>query len=118
MGQTERLIADVPIADACDEVGIDNWLALLANADRRAIVSHLASVADTQGASISEIELAVGISRFSVSRHLQLMREAGLIEMEKQGTRVFASLTPEPMLRIDDWVWGIVEAVERRTGTP
>jgi DNA-binding transcriptional ArsR family regulator len=57
--------------------------AALGDANRRAIVTLLAS----GGASVQELADQLPISRPAVSRHLRLLKEAGLVTEEPQGTR-------------------------------
>lgn len=94
------------------ELGLDRLFGLLADEDRRVIVRHLAGIAPTGSATISEVAFAAGLSRFSASRHLQVMREAGIVDMRKDGNRVLATLCAEPFLRIDDWLWDVVRTFE------
>lgn len=91
---------------------IGHWLAALGNDVRRALVTHLARVADNRQASIGELAFAVGESRFSISRHVQSLREAGLVETEKRGNRVLVTLVAEPFLWIDDWLWNIIGVID------
>lgn len=109
MGQREQIRAAAPRDEVGESGGMDSWLALLANSDRRAIVSHLASLAHADGASVGEIAFAAGVSRFSASRHLQIMKEAGLVDTERCGNRVHARLLAEPFRKVDDWLWSIVD---------
>ena len=55
----------------------------LGDANRRAIVEMLGE----RGRSVQEIADALPISRPAVSRHLRLLKEAGLVSEESQGTR-------------------------------
>jgi DNA-binding transcriptional ArsR family regulator len=55
----------------------------LGDSNRRAIVEMLGE----GGRSVREIADAMPISRPAVSRHLRLLREAGLVTEEPQGTR-------------------------------
>ncbi|MEW6060228.1 MAG: metalloregulator ArsR/SmtB family transcription factor [Actinomycetota bacterium] len=55
----------------------------LGDSNRRAIVELLGE----GGLSVQEIADAMPISRPAVSRHLRLLREAGLVTEEPQGTR-------------------------------
>lgn len=112
MTQTGQLNTAVSHSAPCDEIGIDRWLALLADSDRRSIVDHLAIHARGAEVTIGELAFAVGVTRFSMSRHLQILREAGLVQLRKSGNRVLVGLTPEPLRLIDDWVWSILEAVD------
>jgi DNA-binding transcriptional ArsR family regulator len=55
----------------------------LGDSNRRAIVELLGS----GGHSVQELADALPISRPAVSRHLRLLKEAGLVVEEAQGTR-------------------------------
>ena len=55
----------------------------LGDANRRAIVELLGS----GGRSVGELADSLPISRPAVSRHLRLLKEAGLVLEEAQGTR-------------------------------
>jgi DNA-binding transcriptional ArsR family regulator len=55
----------------------------LGDPSRRAIVEILGR----GGRSVREIADAMPISRPAVSKHLRLLKEAGLVEEERQGTR-------------------------------
>jgi DNA-binding transcriptional ArsR family regulator len=114
MAQAEQSHSVESRAEGRGEVGIDRWLTLLADSDRRAIVDHLAIHARGEDVTIGELAFAVGVTRFSMSRHLQLMREAGLVGLRKSGNRVLVRLTPEPMRIVDDWLWSVIEAVDAR----
>lgn len=114
MTQIEQVHSEVQAVDADDEIGIDRLLALLADNDRRAIVDHLAVHARGAEATIGELAFAIGVTRFSMSRHLQILREAGLVELRKSGNRVMARLSSEPVRLIDDWVFSIIEALDAR----
>jgi len=44
------------------------------------------------------------IARPGVSRHLRVLREAGLVEVRQQAQRRIYSLRPQPLAEIDDWL--------------
>lgn len=111
MGQAQKMFADDEVVERHEDAGIDAWLTLLANSDRRAMVSYLASIEQADGASVGEIAFAAGISRFSASRHLQMLRQAGLVDTRKSGNRVIVTLVAEPFRLIDDWLWRLVNAL-------
>ena len=58
----------------------------LGDANRRAIVELLASGGD-RGRSVGELAEQLPISRPAVSRHLRLLKQAGLVVEEPRGTR-------------------------------
>jgi DNA-binding transcriptional ArsR family regulator len=58
----------------------------LGDANRRAIVELLASGGE-RGRSVGELAAQLPISRPAVSRHLRLLKQAGLVVEEPRGTR-------------------------------
>ena len=77
----------------------------LGDANRRAIVEILAS----GERSVQEIADQLPISRPAVSRHLRLLKQAGLVSDETQGTRHMYGLRPEGVEAIREYfadVWG------------
>jgi DNA-binding transcriptional ArsR family regulator len=82
----------------------------LGDPNRRAIVELLSS----GGRSVREIADELPISRPAVSRHLRLLKEAGLVGEEPQGTRRIYYLHDEGVEAVQDYltsVWG--EAMAR-----
>jgi DNA-binding transcriptional ArsR family regulator len=71
------------MADAARATPPGDPFAALGDANRRAIVTLLAA----GGASVQELADQLPISRPAVSRHLRLLKEAGLVTEEPQGTR-------------------------------
>jgi DNA-binding transcriptional ArsR family regulator len=79
----------------------------LGDPNRRAIVELLVG----GGRSVREIADSLPISRPAVSRHLRLLREAGLVTEEPRGTRRVYRLQAEGVRAVQDYlgrVWGDV----------
>src|SRR2546425_9428383 len=77
----------------------------LGDANRRAIVELLGS----GGRSVRELADALPISRPAVSRHLKLLKDAGLVVEEPQGTRRIYRLHDEGVDAVQAYllhVWG------------
>jgi DNA-binding transcriptional ArsR family regulator len=77
----------------------------LGDPNRRAIVELLGA----GGRSVGELADALPISRPAVSRHLRLLKEAGLVVEEAQGTRRLYSLHGEGVQAVQVYltqVWG------------
>jgi DNA-binding transcriptional ArsR family regulator len=58
---------------------------------------------------VQEIAAAMPISRPAVSRHLRLLKEAGMVAEEAQGTRRIYHLKEEGMQAVQDYlqrIWG------------
>ncbi|MEX0796365.1 MAG: metalloregulator ArsR/SmtB family transcription factor [Acidimicrobiia bacterium] len=84
--------------------------AALGDEHRRAIVESLAE----GGRSVSEIASELPISRPAVSRHLKLLKDAGLVTDRAEGTRRVYSLDDRGVEAIQTYMlemWG--EAVAR-----
>jgi DNA-binding transcriptional ArsR family regulator len=90
--------------------------AVIAEPNRRAILSLLAS----SERSVSEIERKLRMSQPSVSKHLGVLRKAGLVEARVDAQRRVYRIRPEPLKDIDAWLapfrhfWSAhVDALER-----
>ena len=55
-------------------------------------------------ATVSELAALLPIARPGVSRHLRMLREAGLVEVRQEAQRRIYSLRPEPLTEINDWL--------------
>lgn len=81
----------------------------LADKNRRAIVELLASGEH----SVQELADALPISRPAVSRHLRLLRQAGLVTDEPRGTQRIYRLHDEGIAEVQAYleqVWGEASA--------
>ena len=58
----------------------------------------------THPATAGELADAVPIARPGVSRHLRVLREAGLVEVEQQAQWRIYRLRPEPLAELDSWL--------------
>jgi DNA-binding transcriptional ArsR family regulator len=72
--------------------GIDCIAALKALSDvtRMRIIRLL--LKEQQG--VNEISECLKVSQYNVSKHLRILKEAGLVQMEKQGTQRLYSVVP------------------------
>jgi DNA-binding transcriptional ArsR family regulator len=93
----------------------------LGDANRRAIVEILGA----GGRSVQEIADELPISRPAVSRHLRLLKQAGLVSDQAEGTRHIYELRAEGVEAIRQYfaeVWGQAAArfriVAENTGRP
>ncbi len=79
---------------------MDVVLQALADGSRRALLEMLREHPATAG------ELAAGlpIARPGVSRHLRVLREAGLVDVRQEAQRRIYSLRPEPLSEVDEWL--------------
>ena len=57
-----------------------------------------------QGTSVSEIVAHLGLSQPTVSKHLKVLREAGLVSVREEGQHRFYSLDYTPLESVEDWL--------------
>jgi len=79
---------------------VEAALRALADPSRRSIVARLARGPVTAG----ELAAMFPIARPGVSRHLRVLREAGLVEVRAEAQRRVYSLRPDPLAEIDAWL--------------
>jgi DNA-binding transcriptional ArsR family regulator len=75
-------------------------LRALADGSRRTLLETLARGPATAG----ELASMLPIARPGVSRHLRVLREAGLVEVRQEAQRRVYGLRPEPLAEVDDWL--------------
>ena len=75
-------------------------LAALADPTRREIIALLA--AGEQGAG--QVADRFPVSRPAISRHLRVLREAGLVRVRVEGQRRVYALDPRPLSELDAWL--------------
>lgn len=73
---------------------------VIAEPNRRAILSLLI---DSEQ-SVGEIERELGMTQPMVSKHLRVLREAGIVEATIDAQRRVYRLRAEPLQEIDDWL--------------
>jgi DNA-binding transcriptional ArsR family regulator len=75
-------------------------LRALADESRRTMLETL-----SRGpATVGELAALLPIARPGVSRHLRVLREAGLVDVRRQAQRRVYSLRPQPLAEIDEWL--------------
>jgi DNA-binding transcriptional ArsR family regulator len=79
---------------------MDMVLQALADGSRRTLLEILRDHPATAG----ELANALPIARPGVSRHLRVLREAGLVEVRQEAQRRIYSLRPEPLSEVDAWL--------------
>ena len=75
-------------------------LRALADENRRTMLEALTSGPATAG----DLAALLPIARPGVSRHLRVLREAGLVEVRQEAQRRVYSLRPQPLAEIDEWL--------------
>lgn len=79
---------------------VDAVLHAVADGHRRTMLERLRD----RPATVNELAATVPIARPGVSRHLRVLREAGLVEVRREAQRRIYSLRPQPLAEIDDWL--------------
>ncbi|ABC80984.1 ArsR/SmtB family transcription factor [Anaeromyxobacter dehalogenans] len=79
---------------------METSFAAIAEPNRRAILGLLAS----SERSVGEIERRLRMPQTSVSKHLRVLRQAGLVEARVEAQRRVYRLRPEPLREIDAWL--------------
>lgn len=80
--------------------GVESTFAIIAEPNRRAILSLLAS----SERSVGEIEQRLRMPQPSVSKHLRVLREAGFVESRVDAQRRVYRIRPEPLMEVDEWI--------------
>lgn len=79
---------------------LDAVFAALSDETRRAILSRLAD-GETR---LSELAEPFDMSQTAVSKHVRVLSEAGLLQVEKRGRSRYCRLTAEPMRAASAWL--------------
>ena len=75
-------------------------LGVIADPTRRRILD---AVRDGER-SVGELVEKVGMHQPGVSRHLKVLRDAGLVEVRRDAQRRLYRLRPEPLMDLDAWL--------------
>jgi DNA-binding transcriptional ArsR family regulator len=73
---------------------------VVAEPHRRRILDLLSEAERPVGELVAQLEL----SQPAVSKHLRILREAGLVEVRGDAQRRLYSVRPEPLRAIDEWL--------------
>jgi DNA-binding transcriptional ArsR family regulator len=95
---------------------VESVFDVIAEPNRRAILSLLLSSEQ----SVGDIERRLRMSQPAVSKHLRVLRDAGVVESTVDAQRRLYRLKPEPLQEIEAWlapfrrVWSAhLDALER-----
>ncbi len=81
---------------------MDAVLHALADESRRTVLEILRDHPATAG----ELAEVLPIARPGTSRHLRVLREAGLVDVRQEAQRRIYSLRPEALIEVDEWLEG------------
>ena len=79
---------------------MDAVLHAVADQSRRTVLDILRDHPATAG----ELAGALPIARPGVSRHLRVLREAGLVDVRQEAQRRIYSLRPDALAEVDEWL--------------
>jgi DNA-binding transcriptional ArsR family regulator len=79
---------------------VPDVLEVLAEPHRRRILDVLRRGETSVGALVEEL----GTSQPLVSKHLRVLRDAGLVEVRADGQRRLYRLRPDPLVELDTWL--------------
>ena len=74
---------------------------VLAEPNRRRILDLLC---DGGEVPVNELVGALSLSQPAVSKHLRVLREAGLVEVRAEAQRRLYRIRPEPLAELDRWL--------------
>jgi DNA-binding transcriptional ArsR family regulator len=78
----------------------DTMWAALVDPKRRALLDLL-----TQGElSVGELVGRLGLTQPQTSKHLRVLREAGLVRVEQRAQQRIYAVDPRPMVELDRWL--------------
>ncbi|SDD53200.1 DNA-binding transcriptional regulator, ArsR family [Actinokineospora iranica] len=85
-------------------VGNVQWVAttftVLAEPTRRRILDLLRE----QPRSVGDLVTELGLTQPGTSKHLKVLRDAGLVRVRRDAQRRWYELRPEPLAEIDSWL--------------
>src|SRR5687768_11985058 len=79
---------------------MESAFAIIAEPSRRAILSLLA----VSERSVGDLEAELQLPQPSISKHLRVLREAGLVEATVDAQRRLYRVRPEPLQEIEAWL--------------
>lgn len=83
---------DTPTLDSAERATLASRFKALADPARVAIVNRLAAADEV---CVCDLNATLDLSQPTVSHHLRILREAGLVEASRRGTWAFYRLVPE-----------------------
>jgi ArsR family transcriptional regulator, arsenate/arsenite/antimonite-responsive transcriptional repressor len=94
---------DTPPLDAAESDSLAARFRALADPTRVAIVNRLASSAEC---CVCDLNAAFNLSQATISHHLKVLRDAGLVESSRRGTWAYYRLVPEAVLELRQTLGG------------
>jgi DNA-binding transcriptional ArsR family regulator len=79
---------------------MDAVLQALSDGSRRIVLDTLKD----GPATVGDLAALLPIARPGVSRHLRVLRDAGLVDVRREAQFRVYSLRPEPLAQVDEWL--------------
>jgi DNA-binding transcriptional ArsR family regulator len=89
----------MPFTACCVTVHEAAWAAL-ADPNRRAVLGLLRE----RPRAVGELVAALGLTQPATSKHLRVLRDAGLVEVRTDAQRRIYALRPGPLAELDAWL--------------
>jgi ArsR family transcriptional regulator len=94
---------ETPVLAVSEREALATRFKALADPSRVAIVNRLAAADEV---CVCDLTAALELSQPTVSHHLRVLREAGLVESSRRGTWAFYRLVPETVEALRDALGG------------
>ena len=89
---------------------MSNAFEVVAEPSRRRILELLRD----EDRPVNDLVVELGLSQPAVSKHLRVLRDAGLVSVTRDAQRRIYRLVPEPLVELDDWLTPFRQAWARR----
>lgn len=93
---------------------IEQVFSVIAESTRREILDALAQEPKAVGQLVDELS----VSQPTVSKHLRVLREAGVVTMRAQGQKRFYSINTEPLVLVSEWLDGLGAGLATAVAAP
>jgi DNA-binding transcriptional ArsR family regulator len=90
---------------------MDAVFVAVADPTRRLLLERLR---DGGSASIQDLGAGLPMTRQAVTKHLDVLRKAGLVRVRRDGRERLHELEPSPLQEVDDWLRPYAEAWDER----
>lgn len=88
---------------------------VIADATRRELLTKLLERdRESEGvgeASVGDLVAELGISQPTVSKHLRVLREHGVVTVREEGQHRYYRISPRPLAEVDEWLTPFVDSV-------
>ena len=91
------LVREPLSADAATELAVK--LKALSDPARLRLLSAIASTA-TQEACVCDLSVGIELTQPTISHHLKVLRQAGLVDSERRGTWVYYRIVPDALQQL------------------